>query len=129
MLIAFVLWSSLALSPLYEVVLERKLKVMHRDEKPHIVEIFRYRKMDDSSWWEKPPPIFFGRRHVLSCRSFAPARTPLRTRAWIRTATKVLKSGDSLSLRVQTYDEPETRRLIGDLVGVQDDSQRREYMP
>ena len=45
---------------------------------------------------------------------------------------KVLKEGDTLLLRIETYDIEETKRLIADLVGKQDydDNDRlRSRMP
>lgn len=127
-LIAFVFMELVGVKPLYEVVLERKLKVMHRDEKPHIVE-FSVTVKDDSFVVGKTTRDIFWPPSCLVLQVVRAGQNAASDARMDKDGDKVLKSGDSLSLRVQTYDEPETRRLIGDLVGVQDDSQRREYMP
>jgi chloride ion channel protein, voltage-gated len=127
-LIAFVFMELLGVKPLYEVVLERKLKVMHREKKPQIVE-FSVTVKDDSFVVGKTTRDIFWPPSCLVLQIVRAGQNAVSDARMDKDGDKVLKPGDSLSLRVQTYDEPETRRLIGDLVGAQDDSRRREYMP
>lgn len=130
-LISFVLMEILGVKPLYEVVLERKLKVMHKDEVPRIADMeavvrkgaFVIGKTTRDIFW---PPSCHVMTVVRAGKNFS---TDARMD---KDGDKVLKEGDTLRLRIETYDIEETKKLIADLVGKQDydDNDRlRSRMP
>ena len=130
-LISFVLMEILGVKPLYEVVLERKLKVMHKDEVPRIADMeavvrkgaFVIGKTTRDIFW---PPSCHVMTVVRAGKNFS---TDARMD---KDGDKVLKEGDTLLLRIETYDIEETKKLIADLVGKQDydDNDRlRSRMP
>lgn len=114
-LVAFVLLETVGAKPLYDIVLEHKLKVAYEGKSPKIVELnvtvqsdaFVVGKTTRDVFWP-PSCLVLGVVHA--------GQSKKNTRM-DRDGDKVLRAGDNLKLRVQTYDEPQTLELIYDLVG------------
>ena len=114
-LAAFVLLETVGAKPLYDIVLEHKLKVAYEGRQPQIVELnvtvqpnaFVVGKTTRDVFWP-PSCLVLGVVHA--------GQSAKNTRM-DKDGDKVLRAGDSLKLRVQTYDENETKQLIYDLVG------------
>lgn len=102
--------------PLYETVLERKLRILNKDKVPRIIELeavvqkgaFVIGKATRDIFW--PPSCLVTSVVRAGSDRISGARMD-------KDGEKVIREGDILSLRVQTYDQNETFKLIRDLVG------------
>ncbi len=118
-LVAFLIAEITGVKPLYEIVLERRLKSMYSGKYPEIINVdvvvkkgaFVIGKATRDIFW---PP---------SCQVTAVVRAGANKVSDARMdkdGDKILKEGDTLSLRIQTYNREESEKLIADLVGRQD---------
>lgn len=102
----------LGIKPLYDIVLDSKLENLHRGKTPEIVELsahvrgnaFVVGKTTRDVFW--PPSCL-----VLSVTH--PSGMPQMD----RDGEKVLRAGDAMRFRVETFDRAETVRLLSALVG------------